>query len=228
MIYMIDSADIKAVEYAFNTFPMSGVTTNPTLIAQEKRNFLSILQDLREVIGSTAYLHIQPISVTAEGIIAEAKYLTSKLGSFMANTYIKIPVIPEGIKAMRLLKQEGYNITATAIVTPQQALMAATAGAEYLAPYINRIENIGGDSIKTVQDIVTCLKVGNLTSAKVLGASFKNTLQVHNTILAGAHSVTINPTTLNNLLEHPLTEWSVKKFIEDWEEQYQSSSIIGS
>ncbi|MBP6281935.1 MAG: fructose-6-phosphate aldolase, partial [Leptotrichiaceae bacterium] len=115
---------------------------------------------------------------------------------------------------------ENFNLTATAIITPQQALMAATAGAEFLAPYINRIDNICGDGVKVVEDIIRLLEVTGNEKAKVVGASFKSVNQVHQTILAGAKAITVNLDILEKLVYHPLTEISIENFILDWEKAY--------
>lgn len=216
MLYLLDTADLKAIERAYNFYPMDGVTTNPTIISKEKRDFLDILKDIRKIIGEESMLHVQAVSLSAEKMVEEAEYLNRVIGG---NLYIKIPVIPEGIKAMKILKQKGIKITATAIFTAQQALMAATAGAEFVAPYVNRIDNISGDGVDVVAQIVQLL--GQYGSdAKVLAASFKNVQQVHSVALTGGQSVTVNPEILDAMLMHPLTDWSINQFVNDWESVY--------
>lgn len=217
MIYMIDTANIESIARAVDLYPVTGVTTNPTIIAKENRPFFDILRDIRGVIGEEMMLHVQALGAKAEDMVEEARHIRERVGG---NLYIKIPANEQGIKAMKLLSREGFNITATAILTPQQALMAATAGAEYLAPYVNRADNICGDGIAIVEEISRLLEVSGNEKAKVLGASFKSVKQVHDTILAGSKSVTINPETLDRLLYHPLSEWSVDTFVSDWEGVY--------
>lgn len=216
MLYLLDTADLKAIERAYNFYPMDGVTTNPTIISKEKRDFLDILKDIRKIIGEESMLHVQAVSLTAEKMVEEAEYLNRVIGG---NLYIKIPVIPEGIKAMKILKQKGIKITATAIFTAQQALMAAVAGAEFVAPYVNRIDNISGDGVDVVAQIVQLLGQYDL-DAKVLAASFKNVQQVHSVALTGGQSVTVNPEILDAMLMHPLTDWSIDQFVNDWESVY--------
>lgn len=216
MLYLLDTADLKAIERAYNFYPMDGVTTNPTIISKEKRDFLDILKDIRKIIGEESMLHVQAVSLTAEKMVEEAEYLNRVIGG---NLYIKIPVIPEGIKAMKILKQKGIKITATAIFTAQQALMAAVAGAEFVAPYVNRIDNISGDGVDVVAQIVQLLGQYDL-DAKVLAASFKNVQQVHSVALTGGQSVTVNPEILDTMLMHPLTDWSIDQFVNDWESVY--------
>lgn len=225
MIYMLDTADVEKIRKGFELYPITGVTTNPSIIAKEKRDFFTILKEIREVIGENTMLHAQVLGSTAEEMIREAAVMKEKVGG---NLYIKVPVTAQGIKAMKQLSKEGYNITATAILTPQQALMAATAGAEYLAPYINRADDICEDGIQIVSDIVRLLEVSGNTKAKVLGASFKNVKQVHETILTGAKSVTINAETMDRLLYHPLSDWSVETFVKDWENVYGKGKTVCS
>lgn len=216
MLYLLDTADINEIKRAYDLYPMDGVTTNPSIIAGAKRNFIDILKDIRNIIGEDSMLHAQVLSIKAEDMVAEAEYLKNTIGG---NLYIKVPVIPEGIKAMKILKQKGFKITATAIFTPQQALMAAKAGAEFVAPYVNRIDNISCDGVSVVQEIVQLFDEYDIDS-KVLAASFKNVQQVHHSALVGAHSITANPEIIDQLLFHPLTDWSVDQFISDWAAVY--------
>lgn len=220
MLYLLDTADIKSIERAFDLYPMNGVTTNPTIISKEKREFLSILKDIRSIIGQEGILHVQALSKSADEIIKEAEYLNEKIGG---NLYVKIPVIPEGIKAMKLLKKQGIKTTATAIFTAQQAFMAANAGAEFVAPYINRLDNIGGDGPNVVSEIIQLFDFNGLDT-KVLAASFKNVEQVHKVMLNGAQSVTVSPEIMDQLLYHPLTDLGVNQFVCDWEGVYGKGS----
>lgn len=222
MLYYLDTASIEQIKKAFDYYPMAGVTTNPTIISKEKTAFLPLLQEIRSVIGMEADLHVQVLGQTAETMVAEAKYLKEKIGGDLV---IKIPVIPEGIKAMKWLSREGFRITATAIYTADQALMAAMAGAEFLAPYVNRIDNISGNGVAVVRQIQTMLNQHEL-DAKILAASFKNNQQVHEVALAGAQSVTVNADIMDQLLAHPLTTSSVSQFVSDWESVYGESTII--
>lgn len=216
MQYILDTADISFIKKAIDLYPIEGVTTNPTIIAKEKGDFKSIIKGIREVIGEDLMLHVQCLSLDAETIVKEALYIQQFAGK---NVSVKIPVIPEGIKAIKILKSKNIRTTATAIFTAQQALMAANAGADYVAPYINRIDNILGDGAKVVSDIVQLFNINNI-STKVLAASFKNVEQVHKVCLAGAHSVTVNKDLFEKLIYHPYTDLSIKTFISDWEGQY--------
>lgn len=221
MLYLLDTANLGQIKRAFDLYPMSGVTTNPTIISKEKRSFLDILKGIREVIGEDKMLHVQAVSTKAEDIVKEAEYLQEAIGG---NLYIKVPVIPEGIKAMKILKEKGIKITATAIFTAEQALMAAIAGAEFVAPYVNRIDNISGNGVDVVAQIVQLFELHNL-DAKVLAASFKNVQQVHEVALTGGQSVTVSSEIMDGLLVHPLTDWSVNQFVKDWQCVYGEGKL---
>ena len=221
MLYLLDTANAEQIKKAFDLYPMSGVTTNPTIISKEKGNFLDILKTTRNIIGQDKILYVQAVSKKSDEIVKEAEYLSKTIGGKLS---IKIPVIPEGIKAIKILKKEDIKTTATTIFTPQQALIAAEAGASFVAPYVNRLDNISGDGVGTVAQIVELFNLNGLDT-KVLAASFKNVQQVHEVALAGAQAVTVSAEIMDNLVSHPLTDWSVEKFIKDWEGVYGKGEL---
>lgn len=221
MIYMLDTANIDAIRKAADLYPLAGVTTNPSIIAKENRPLREILLDIRESIGKKAMLHAQVMGKDAETMLKEALALKT----IDPDIIVKVPVTPQGIKAMKLIAGQDIRITATAILTPQQALMAAVAGAEFLAPYVNRLDNICSDGVGVAAEMVALIDNYNL-NAKVLGASFKNVQQVHQLALAGAHSVTIAPDVFDQLLVHPLTDSGVAGFVSDWESVYGNDTNV--
>ncbi|OKL44328.1 fructose-6-phosphate aldolase [Pseudovibrio exalbescens] len=221
MIYMLDTADIEAIKKAVDLYPLAGVTTNPSIIAKEKRSFADIIRDIRAVIGKDRMLHAQVMGKTAEVMVREAQAMRE----IDEEIIIKVPVTQQGIKAIKELKALGFRITATAILTPQQALMAAVAGAEFLAPYVNRLDNICADGTQVAAEIAHLIDVYQL-EAKVLAASFKNVQQVHEIAKAGAQSVTIAPDVFDQLLIHPLTDSSVAGFTSDWESVYGAETTV--
>ncbi|NFG24515.1 fructose-6-phosphate aldolase [Clostridium botulinum] len=222
MIYILDTANLQEIKRAYEFYPMEGVTTNPSIISKEKEDFIKILKNIREIIGNDSMLHAQVLSLKAEDMIEEAKYIAEQVGG---NIYIKIPVTPEGIKAIKILSKEGYKITATAIFTAQQALIASKAGAKFVAPYVNRIDNISGNGVEVVGEIIKLLEFNNLNT-KVLAASFKNVQQVNDVALRGCQSVTVGSDIMDKLIEHPLTELSVKQFINDWKNAYNKITVL--
>ncbi len=205
---MLDTGDVQEIERLYDLYPIDGVTTNPSIVAIEEKPLNLLIPEIRQVIGEDAMLHVQPISTRAEDLVADSLKLRDLC---KGNFYAKIPVTPQGIKAIRILKQEDVKITATAIFTQQQALIAAKAGADFIAPYINRLDNISSDGIGVVADIMHFIKEYNIPT-KILAASFKNVEQVHRVSLTGAHSATIAPELFDALLYHPLTEKAVREF----------------
>jgi len=221
MQYLLDTANIRAIEKAAEVFPLAGVTTNPSIIAQSKRDFFTILRDIRSIIGNKM-LHAQVLGETCAEMIRDAETLQEKIGG---NLYIKVPVSIEGYKAMPLLKQMGMKITATAIYTPGQAMLAANCGVDYTAPYLNRIDNISGMGVTVVQMIVNLFRQSNL-STQVLAASFKNIQQINEVSLAGCQAITIGSDLLWALAEHPLTDMSIAQFQRDWTGVYGAGKCV--
>jgi fructose-6-phosphate aldolase 2 len=222
MQYFLDSADTEFIARAMEFYPVDGVTTNPTIIAKERKEFRPLIREIRAILGGDPALHVQCLATEADAIVREGIAIQELAGD---NSYVKIPVTAEGLKAMKLLKLREINVTATAIFTPQQALMAALAGASYCAPYIDRLENLSIDGAKVVADMVRLFQIHHL-GTKVLAASFKNVEQVHKVCLAGAHSVTVGRDLFKKLIAHPMTDSSVDKFISDWEEAYGKGEAI--
>ncbi len=216
MLYMVDSADLKGIKKCAEYFPIAGVTTNPTIISSAKTDFKQLLLDIREIIGPDKMLHVQATATDAEDILAEAKAIREVVGD---NFFIKIPITQEGLKAIPMCKAEGIGVTCTAIFTQQQALIAARAGADFVAPYINRLDNIVSDGVHVVEEIVNLFKMQGITT-KVLAASFKTVEQVHKVSMTGAQSVTVNPEIFDMLIYHPLTMYAIDAFESDWEMVY--------
>ena len=212
MDYLADTADIKQLEFLFNYLPLSGVTTNPTILKRSGLKLTEAVNAIQKIIDGRTF-HIQVISEDCEEMVKEAKTYKSYF-DFGDNYYTKIPVTLEGIKAMRILKEEGINVTATAIFTQQQALLAAKAGADYVAPYVSRLDNIASRGIDVVRDITQNMSHYNL-STQVLAASFKTVDQIYRISMYGCHSATVSPELLQQLIKHPMTDLSVQTFIED-------------
>lgn len=222
MIYILDTADLAAIKHCNEFYPLSGVTTNPSIIAKEKGDFWQILKEIRSVIGNDKMLHVQTVQTTAKKMVEEAKLIKDKIGG---DIYIKIPIGEEGLKAVPMIKNLGIGVTMTAIFTPAQALMAAKAGADFVAPYVNRLDNILGDGTNVVAEIVQQFEIYGL-DCKVLAASFKNAEQVHRCALCGCHSVTVSADVLKSLITHPMTDAAVEGFERDWKGVYGDKTIL--
>ncbi len=222
MLYVIDTAHIEEIKKCVEIYPVAGVTTNPTIISKENTDFGTLIKTIRDIIGPDKMLHIQATSMSAEKIVKEAMELQQYVGG---DFYVKIPVSPEGLKATKILKRSGIKVTMTAIFTQQQALISALAGADFVAPYINRLDNIVSDGVHVVSEIVEQFKNYDLKT-KVLAASFKNVEQVHKAACVGSHAVTVSPDIFEKLIYHPLTYYAIDDFEKDWESVYGDKKIL--
>lgn len=221
MLVMLDTADHKSIEESVMYFPLAGVTTNPSIVTKAQKDFWVLQEGIRTIIGDDMMMFAQVVGETAEEMLEEAKVLAARLGQ---NTYAKVPVTKEGLKAMRLIKGEGIGVLATAIFTPMQALLAARAGADWVAPYVNRIDNITGDGVGVVAAIRDIYDQAGIET-KIVAASFKNVQQVLECARLGAEAVTVPADILEKMLDHPMTDWSMDQFEKDWTGQYGKLTI---
>ena len=223
MQYLIDTANIESIKKCCEFYPVTGVTTNPTIISKEhSSDFRNIIYTIREIIGNDRMLHVQTTASEAKQILAEAEAIRSLVGG---KFFIKIPITAEGLKACAMCKEQGIGVTMTAIFTQQQALIAANAGADFVAPYINRLDNIVSDGVHVVEEIVSMYRKNDVKT-KILAASFKNVEQVHKVAMTGADAVTINPDLFEMLVYHPLTYYAIDDFCKDWETIYGDKTIL--
>lgn len=221
MLYLIDTADLDAIKKCSEYFPVSGVTTNPTIISREKTDFRTLLYSIREIIGDDKMLHVQATATEADEIVKEAEMIKNVV---RGNFYIKIPITREGLRATAICKDKGIGVTMTAIFTQQQALIAAKAGSDFVAPYINRLDNIVSDGVRVVEEISDIFKNYDIKT-RILAASFKTVEQVHKVSMSGAHAITINPDLFDMLIYHPLTYYAIDDFSKDWESVYGEDKV---
>ncbi|MDP4183759.1 MAG: transaldolase family protein [Bacteroidota bacterium] len=214
---MADTANLSELQELYKFFPLEGVTTNPSILKQSGMKLSVAVPQILELVGN-GMIHIQVLSNHPEDILREAKKYREYFG-LGNNYYVKIPVSPSGYKAMQMVKDAGMNVTATAIFTQQQALVASKAGADFVAPYVSRLDNISSHGIEVVGDIVQNTQVFNLHT-RVLAASFKTVDQIHRTSMVGSHAATINYELLMTLIKHPMTDSSIKTFEEDGQDVY--------
>lgn len=212
MKILIDHADIEQIKQMYNRFPCDGVTTNPSILKAAGRNPMSLLKEIKLIIGGSGQLHVQAVSTKAEEMVKEAQFILRELGQ---NTFIKIPVTQEGIKAIGLLSRQGINVTATAVYSPMQAFVAAKAGAKYTAPYVNRLDNMGSDGVQIAKDIHDMFKMHDMKT-EVLAASFKNSKQILSLCKHGIGSVTAPPEVLDALIKNDATAVAVEVFTKDF------------
>lgn len=214
MKLIIDDAHIERIKDIYEYYPVDGVTTNPSILAKSGRNPYEVLGEIRDFIGAEAELHVQAVASDAETMIVEAHRIVKELGE---ETYVKIPSVPEGFKAMKALHNEGILVTATAIYTPMQAFLAAKCGAHYAAPYINRIDNMGYDGIRTAKNIHDIFENNGLKT-QVLAASFKNSQQVLELCEYGIGAATAAPDIIEGLVKNQAITSAVADFVHDFEE----------
>ena len=207
----LDSADCDEIKCLADAMPLAGVTTNPSIMAAGGIGLQKLLPQLAEILGPSARFHVQVIGNTVEDIVAEAK----QLHALPFDIVIKIPAHSAGLSAIKQIKQYDIPVLATAIYNVQQGWLAALNGADYLAPYLNRIDNHGFDGIGVVSDLQKLIDQYQL-STKLLVASFKNVQQVLQVLKLGVASVTLPLDIARQMLTSPATDAAVDQFSRDW------------
>lgn len=209
MKLFIDTADIAQIRQAWDWGIIDGVTTNPTHIANSGKPFDDVLQEIFDIVDGP--ISVESVSLKAEGIIAEGR----RIAAFHKNAVVKVPIIVEGLKAVKVLAAEGIKTNVTLCFSPLQAFLAAKAGATYISPFIHRLDMVGhegGDLIRQIREIYD--NYGFTT--QILAASIRSTRQVLDSLLAGADVATMPLDMLRALYEHPLTEDGLQMFLNDW------------
>ena len=208
----IDDANVEKIRRIYDLYPVDGVSTNPSILARTGRKPYEILKEIRSIIGEEGELFVQAVSPDAEGMVEEARKIVSELGR---TTLTKIPCVPQGFKAMKMLQAEGLRFIGTAIYTPMQGFLAAKCGAEYVAPYVNRIDNMGFDGVQVSKDIHDAITRNGLDSG-LLAASFKNSQQVLELVKYGVKAVTVAPDVIDGLVKNAAIDGAVAQFTEDF------------
>ena len=197
----LDTANVAEVERLARIFPIAGVTTNPSIIAASKESIWEVLPRLQKAIGDEGILFAQTMSRDAQGMVEEAKRLRDAIPGIV----VKIPVTSEGLAAIKILKKEGITTLGTAVYSAAQGLLAALAGAKYVAPYVNRVD----------QELQTLLEM-HAPESMVLAASFKTPRQALDCLLAGCESITLPLDVAQQMLNTPAVESAIEKFEHDW------------
>lgn len=221
MELFLDTADAQAVKELSETLTIAGVTTNPTIITRSGKTLERVIDEMCKTLAPSQKSFFQVIATDFDGILEE----TRRICALRENAYAKIPVTPVGLKAIKAAKAEGLDVLATAIYSADQAFLAAMNGADYLAPYVNRMCNYG-DGVGQVADLVNMLATNGLPS-KICAASFKNTEQVHDVICVGAQSVTVAPDIVWTMVKHPGTGIAVDEFNAAWENSFGRRTMFG-
>lgn len=210
MKFFIDTANIKEIKEANSMGMVDGVTTNPSLIAREGRDFKEIITDICEIVDGP--ISAEVISLEEAGMVAEAR----DLAKIHRNIVVKIPMTIDGLKAVRTLAAEGIRTNVTLVFSPLQALMAAKAGAAYVSPFVGRLDDLSQDGMTLVEQIVTIFDNYDYET-EVIVASVRNPLHVLDSALMGADIATIPFDVMKKLASHPMTEKGIAAFMADWE-----------
>ena len=216
----LDTSDVAAVKRLARIFPLAGVTTNPSIVAAGKTPVEVLLPQLYDALDGKGRLFAQVMANTAEGMVADAH----KLRTIIPDLVVKVPVTAEGLAAIKCLKAEGIPTLGTAVYGAGQGLLSALAGAEYVAPYVNRMDAQGGDGVQTVNDLQRLLSL-HAPGAKVLAASFKTPRQALACLLAGCESITLPLDVAQQFIATPAVEAAVAKFEQDWQAAFGRTSI---
>jgi transaldolase len=209
MKFFIDTANIEEIRKAVSWGVVDGVTTNPTLMAKENRDFKTVVKEITSIVDGP--ISVEAIGPEADKLVSEARE-HSKLSK---NIVVKIPMTTEGIKAVRVLSKEGVKTNVTLLFSPNQALIAAKAGATYVSPFIGRLDDIGHDGMQVVRDIMAIFRNYGFKT-QVIVASIRHPMHVVEAAKAGADVATIPFKVLEKMFTHELTEKGIRIFNEDW------------
>ena len=210
MKIFIDTANIEAIREANDLGIVDGVTTNPSLVAKEGKDFKEIIKEICSIVDGP--ISAEAVSLDCKGMLSEAR----ELSKIHKNVVIKIPMIKEGLKAVKILSKEGIRVNVTLIFSASQALLAAKAGAAYVSPFIGRLDDISHVGMEVIHQIKNIYDNYGFTT-EIIVASVRNPLHVVDAALAGADIATIPPAVIDQLFKHPLTDIGIEKFLSDWE-----------
>jgi transaldolase len=209
MKFFIDTANIEEIRQASALGMVDGVTTNPSLVAKEGREFKGLIKEICDIVDGP--VSAEAVSLDAEGMVREAQ----DLARIAHNIVVKIPLIEEGLKAVAILAREGIKTNVTLCFSPIQALMAAKAGAAYISPFVGRLDDISHVGMDLVEQILTIYENYGFDT-EVIVASIRNPIHVLDAALMGADIATIPFKVIQQLIRHPLTEIGLEKFLADW------------
>ena len=210
MKLFLDTANIDEIRKAYALGVICGVTTNPSLIAKEGRNFAEVVRTIASIVDGP--ISAEAVSLDAPGMIDEAK----ALAAIHPNIVVKIPMTAEGLQATNSLSDAGIRTNVTLVFSANQALLAARAGASYVSPFVGRLDDISLDGMELIYDIMEIFNHYQLPT-EVIAASIRHPIHVITAAKAGAHIATIPYRVLMQMIQHPLTDAGIKKFLEDWE-----------
>jgi len=209
MKFFIDTANVKEIREAASLGVVDGVTTNPSLIAREGRDFKQVIAEICSIVNGP--ISAEAVSLEADKMVAEGV----ELAKIHKNVVVKLPMTRDGLKATKALADKGIKVNMTLVFSPSQALLAAKVGAAYVSPFVGRLDDISHYGMDLVTQIITIFENYSYPT-EVIVASVRNPLHVVDAALAGAHIATIPFSVLDQLVKHPLTDIGIEKFLADW------------
>jgi len=211
MKFFIDTANVEDIKKANDMGVICGVTTNPSLIAKEGRDFSEVIAEIASIVDGPISGEVKATTMDAEGMIAEGRVIAK----IHPNMVVKIPMTIEGLKATKVLSSEGIKTNVTLIYSANQALLAARAGASYVSPFLGRLDDISMPGIELVRTISEIFSIYNL-DAEIIAASVRNPIHVTDCALAGADIATVPYSVIELMTKHPLTDQGIEKFQKDY------------
>ena len=212
MKLFIDTANVEEIRKANDMGVICGVTTNPSLIAREGRDFIEVVKEITSIVDGP--ISAEVISLEADKMVSEAKELCKKINN--PNLVIKIPMCQEGLKAVKQLKALGIKTNVTLIFSAAQALLAAKAGASYVSPFVGRLDDVGRVGMELIEEIAEIFEVQNIDT-EIIAASIRNPIHVTDAAKAGSNIATVPYKVICQMTEHPLTTAGIARFLKDWE-----------
>lgn len=211
MKLFIDTANVEDIRKANDMGVICGVTTNPSLIAKEGRDFNEVIKEITGIVDGPISGEVKATTTDAEGMIQEGR----EIAAIHPNMIVKIPMTVEGLKAVKVLSAEGIKTNVTLIFTANQALLAARAGATYVSPFLGRLDDINQPGIQLIEDIVAIFENYGLET-EIIAASIRNAIHVNDCALAGADIATVPYSVIEQMTKHPLTDQGIEKFQKDY------------
>ena len=211
MKFFIDTANVDEIRKANDMGIICGVTTNPSLIAKEGRDFNEVIKEITSIVDGPISGEVKATTVDAKGMIEEGR----QIAAIHPNMVVKIPMTVEGLKAVKVLSSEGIKTNVTLIFSANQAILAANAGATYVSPFLGRLDDISQPGINLIRDIAKIFKIYNYET-EIIAASVRNPIHVTDCALAGADIATIPYSVIEQMTKHPLTDQGIEKFQKDY------------
>lgn len=211
MKFFIDTANVEEIKKAYELGVVAGVTTNPSLIAKEGRDFKEVIKEITDIVDGPISGEVKATTELAEDMIVEAR----EIAKIHPNMVVKIPMTPEGLKAVNVLSKEGIKTNVTLIFSSSQALLAAIAGATYVSPFVGRLDDISFDGMKLIKEVVEIFRANNVQS-EIIAASIRHPIHVVESAKLGCDIATVPYKVITQLLNHPLTDKGIESFKADY------------